>query len=110
VEEAEGFFLSQGAVFLDTRDERAYASAHIQSAKNLPWGDFDAEYETILEGVEKDDFIICYCDGADCNSSEHVAIALLERGYSNVYVLFGGWSLWQQRNLPIEGVNDLFSK
>ena len=102
VTEAEAFFLAQSAVFLDTRGRAAYASGHIQGARSLPWEEFDTDYEKVLEDVEKDNYIITYCDGAECHSSEHVAVALLEKGYSNVHVLFNGWSLWNRENLPVE--------
>ena len=102
LEEAEGFFYSQAAVFIDTREGDAYAAGHIQGAKSLPWADFDQQHEKILEDVEKDAYIITYCDGARCNSSEHVAVALIERGYTSVYVLFDGWTQWQRNALPSE--------
>jgi len=102
LEDAEIFFLSQTAIFLDTRDGEAYDLGHIQGAKSLPWGEFEVNYQAVLEDIEKDVYIITYCDGAKCNSSEHVAVALLEKGFSNVYVLFNGWTLWQKRDLPVD--------
>ncbi len=102
VEEAESMFLAQAALFLDTRSETLYEMGHIQGARSLPWGDFDERMEETIQGVDEDTFIITYCDGTDCNSSEHVAVALLEAGFMNVHVLFDGWMLWNQRNLSVE--------
>jgi 3-mercaptopyruvate sulfurtransferase SseA len=92
VEEAQSLFFAQAALFLDTRSRELYELGHIQGARSLPW--------EVLKDVSPDMFIVTYCDGYSCHSSELVALELLEKGCMNVHVLDDGWTLWQQHQLP----------
>jgi len=102
IEEAKALFLAQAVLFVDTRSGESYKEGHIQGAKNLPYGEFDEMHEEFLKNVDNDCFIITYCNGGGCRSSEHVALALLDKGYPNIYVLNNGWAQWQEHNLPVE--------
>ncbi|RLE41031.1 rhodanese-like domain-containing protein [Candidatus Woesearchaeota archaeon] len=102
IEEAKALFLAQAVLFIDTRSMDSYKEGHIQGAKNLPYGRFDEMHEKVLKNVDNDCFIITYCSGGGCRSSEHVAFALLDKGYPNTYVLNNGWTQWQEHNMPIE--------
>ncbi len=102
IEEAKALFLAQAVLFIDTRSRESYKEGHIQGAKNLLYGEFDGMYKEVLKNVANDCLIITYCSGGGCNSSEHVALALLDKGYSNIYVLNNGWARWQEYNLPVE--------
>jgi len=101
-EKAESLLLSPAAVFLDARSEESYELGHIKGARSLPWDGFERCFEEVLGDLDQNVFIITYCDGKGCNLGEDVALALFDKGYVNVYVLEGGWSVWQQNNLPVE--------
>jgi rhodanese-related sulfurtransferase len=100
--EAENLFFSGVAVFLDARSADAYASGHIEEARNLPPDELEERFPKVMAGVPEDVPIITYCDGESCALSKELALFLLDSGYSNVRVLVNGWELWRQNNLPVE--------
>jgi 3-mercaptopyruvate sulfurtransferase SseA len=100
MEEAQSLFFAQAALFLDTRSREFYELGHIQGARSLPLEDFEVQFGEVLKDIGPDMFIITYCDGNSCHSSELVALELLEKGCMNVHVLDDGWTLWQQHHLP----------
>ncbi len=95
-------FLTQFAVFLDARSQEQYNEGHIQGARSLPWQEFEKKAEKVLAGILPDSNIITYCDGESCDLSKELAFALLGRGYANTRVLVNGWTVWNDRKLPVE--------
>jgi rhodanese-related sulfurtransferase len=102
LDEAEALYCSQAAVFLDARSRELYDDGHIQGALSLPWDEYERYYPQLMKGLPSDNPIIVYCDGVSCGLSKELALALLDKGHTNVRVLVNGWTLWQNRNLPIE--------
>jgi rhodanese-related sulfurtransferase len=102
LDEAEALYCSQAAVFLDARSRELYDEGHIQGALSLPWDEYEKHYSSIMEGLLLATPVIVYCDGVSCSLSKDLALALLDKGYTNVRVLVNGLTLWQSRNLPIE--------
>ena len=100
MEEAQSLFFAHAALFLDTRPREFFEVGHIQGARSLPLEDFEERFGEVLRDIGPDIFIITYCDGNSCHSSELVALELLEKGCMNVHVLDDGWTLWQQHQLP----------
>ncbi|MGV8074216.1 MAG: rhodanese-like domain-containing protein [Syntrophobacteraceae bacterium] len=105
LEEAEVLYFSQQAVFIDARSEEFYRMGHVQGARNLPWNSFDSKFAETMLGVSLDTPLITYCDGEGCGISNELALALIDKGFTNVHVLVNGWSVWQQANLPTEWVS-----
>jgi len=101
-DEAQAFFVTQSATFLDARARDIFEEGHIQGAINLPVEEIDGYFEAFSADVLPEATIVAYCDGESCNLSKELALALLDRGYTNVRVLVNGWTVWQQRNLPVE--------
>lgn len=95
------FFESKNVLFIDSRNEFEYNAGHIQGAINVSLHEFDA-HRIRLAGIPKDKLLIVYCDGAECNSSIELTIKLLEFGFTNLRVFFGGWQEWKDSNLPID--------
>jgi len=102
LDEAEALYCSLAAVFLDARSRELYDEGHIQGALSLPWDEYEKHYSSIMEGFPLATPVIVYCDGVSCGLSKELALALLDKGYANVRVLVNGWTLWQNRKLPIE--------
>ena len=100
LEDAEGLYFDQSALFLDARSKEQYRRGHIEGASNLPWEDFDRLFPQVMAGIPHDTILIAYCDGESCSLSRELAAALMAQGYDNVRVLADGWGLWQQYNLP----------
>jgi rhodanese-related sulfurtransferase len=99
--EAADFFNTPGVLFIDARDEWDYNAGHIRGAVNLP---FETDDETILEdflaNTPKDQPLVVYCNGADCDLSLYLGRTLAAEGFVGVNIFFGGWSDWQLQNLP----------
>lgn len=102
VDDAEALFFAQAAVFLDARSHNVFAKGHIQGAYSLPWDEFDERFAAAMGDVALETPIITYCDGESCGLSKELAMVLLGKGYTNVRVLVNGWTLWQERTLPVQ--------
>lgn len=102
LEEAELLFLAKFVVFLDARSREQYDEGHIQGAYSLPWQEFEKKADEVLSGILPGSNIIAYCDGETCDLSKELAFALLGKGYSNTRVLVNGWTVWNDRKLPVE--------
>lgn len=101
LKDAEGMYYAHAAVFLDARSPEVYDEGHIEGALNLPWDDFDAKLAATLRDFSTETTFIAYCDGEGCSLSGELAMAMLERGYTDVRVLVNGWTLWQDKRLPV---------
>ncbi len=99
--EAADFFNTPGVLFVDARDEWDYNEGHIRGAVNIP---FETDDETILENfmaeTPKDQPLVVYCNGADCDLSLYLGRTLAAEGFTGVNIFFGGWTDWQLQELP----------
>lgn len=102
LQDAKKMFESQQAVFVDARPLSEYDSGHIKGAIGLPWSEFNAYFGKVAPDIPENKTIIAYCDGESCGLSKELAQALTDLGYKNVRVLVNGWSVWGQRQLPVE--------
>jgi rhodanese-related sulfurtransferase len=98
---AKELFETNTALFVDSRHEFEYQTGHIRGAVNVALKMFDTHIVRLRQ-VPKGSQLIVYCDGAECNSSIELAVKLMESGFTNVKVFFGGWQEWNSAKLPIE--------
>lgn len=101
-DEAEAMFFAQSAVFVDARSDSQFIEGHIPGAYSLPREDLERSLADFVVTYPLDALIVTYCDGEACQSSNLAAMTLSDKGYTNVRVFFNGWTLWTNRNLPIE--------
>jgi rhodanese-related sulfurtransferase len=106
LDEAEGLFFARSAIFLDARAGDLFAEGHIEGAVNLPWDEFEQSFDRVMAHIPRETSLVTYCDSESCGLSKDLAMALLAKGYGNVRVLVNGWTLWQEKNLPIETNGD----
>lgn len=92
---------NKGVKFVDSRDEADYIIGHITNSINIPFDDFD-NHKQKLEKLSKAKPLVIYCAGTDCDLSHLLANLLLEQGYKQVYVFFGGWNEWLNASYPTE--------
>ena len=97
---ALAYLLSNEAIFVDARSPAQYKNGHIKGALNIPFQRLDEYYEVIDERIPSNKMIITYCEGGECELSTMLARELLQMGYSNIWVLDGGWSQWVKQGLP----------
>lgn len=87
--------LNEGkTLFVDARHEYDYNQGHIKGAINVPLAEFKLQ-KSPLSDVQRDQTIVTYCDGAECNSSIELAKLLSAAGFTKVKMFFGGWNEWQ---------------
>ena len=98
-------FQSKNIVFLDARYPADFEEGHVKGAVNLPWEEFDQYAPRVLPSLAKDEEIIAYCDGTECETSLLLARELIKLGYENIKVFFGGWQEWQDAGLAVETDN-----
>jgi rhodanese-related sulfurtransferase len=79
------------AVIIDARGSLDFASGHVRGAFNMPDGEEEAYILQLSQNVAPDEFIIIYCNGARCNSSEMVYAYLVSQGFTNMRVFKPGW-------------------
>jgi rhodanese-related sulfurtransferase len=103
LEGVKGWFDQKSAVFLDARPPEEYQEGHIPGALEFYADDFDRFAPQVLPQLpEKDRKIVCYCHGSSCELSITLAHRLMDLGYTNVKVFFGGWPQWKGAGYPID--------
>ena len=90
---------NNGAKFIDARDDIDYNEGHISNAINIYFYSLEGN-ENKLNGIGKDEAIVTYCNGTDCDLSVLLGNKLAEIGYKNVFVFFGGWLDWGKASYP----------
>jgi 3-mercaptopyruvate sulfurtransferase SseA len=92
------------ALILDARPDVFYRLGHIPSALSLPRDDFENRYHALASVLQshRNDVLVVYCSGRDCQDSQMLGDALGHLGYPHVRLFRGGWSDWESGNLPEE--------
>lgn len=89
--------VSWGTVlWLDARTRGEYVRGHIPNALLLNEDSWDDLLSEVLNVWEPGQRIVVYCGSQACQASHGVAERLrVEVGINEVYVLKGGWEIWQ---------------
>ncbi len=98
---ARALFAADSALFIDARHPFEYKMGHIRGAESIALADFDKD-RVRLDGIPKHRLLVVYCDGIACNSSLELTVKLMELGYTNVQIFFGGWQEWKNAGMPID--------
>ncbi|MEA1967468.1 MAG: rhodanese-like domain-containing protein [Thermodesulfobacteriota bacterium] len=101
-EKAEELFVKKKVVFLDARSGEDYDRGHIKGALSLPWSNVEEAFMTVVQKIPLGMTIITYCDGETCELSHDLALFLINSGFNNVKVFINGWTVWQNKNLPVD--------
>ena len=88
-----------GIKFIDARSQEEFAEGHIKEAVNIPFYGSE-KYLDVINGLNKNDIIVTYCSGADCDISILSGNELFEMGFRKVYVFIGGYDEWTKYNYP----------
>lgn len=86
-------------VLIDVLSEKSYEKSHISGAVNIPVKvvGFRAK-----EKYDKDEQVVVYCSGPDCQSSQVAAEKLEALGFNNVYRYKGGKKEWEEAGFPMD--------
>ena len=92
-------------IFIDSRDEEHYQAGHIPGAYHFDRFHPENYLTNVLQVCLIAQQIVFYCNGGDCDDSEHAAIMLRDSiGLSKekLFVYGGGLTEWRTNGLPIE--------
>ncbi len=95
----------ENVLFIDAREPEDYKAAHIKNAINIPMDHFD-DYEYMLKKINKNQQIVTYCAGSECDLSIVLGNVMFDEGYKKLYVFFDGWNDWLKAKYPIESSED----
>lgn len=102
LEKAKEMWSGGGAVFLDAREPDDYAAGHIGNSINLPVMQFEKYYPEVAPLLNPDLPIVVYCDGEQCELSHRLADNLRQQSFTNLHILFNGWTVWKNAGLATE--------
>ncbi|MFO7525545.1 MAG: rhodanese-like domain-containing protein [Ignavibacteriaceae bacterium] len=94
---------NSGVKFIDARPVEEFAEGHIKDAVNIPFYQSE-QYEDVLNNISKEEILVTYCSGEDCDLSIMLGDELFEKGYTKVYIFYGGWNDWLDADYPVESI------
>ena len=86
---------NQSVKVIDIRNNQTFRQGHILNSKNIPWQNQD---EKVYKTLQNEPFVLI-CQQAQ--TASQLAEKLKKQGFTQVQVLAGGISAWQQNNLPL---------
>jgi rhodanese-related sulfurtransferase len=87
------------AILLDAREEKEYNVSHLKEAICVGSDDFDLNETLAKLPEDKNAKIVVYCSLGI--RSEIVAHQLIQKGYTNVYNLYGGIFEWKNADFQV---------
>lgn len=94
-----------GVIFIDARDDEHYQAGHIPGAFHFDRFRPENYLTNVLQVCLVAQQIVFYCNGGECDDSEHAAIMLRDSiglPKEKLYVYGGGMNEWATNGLPIE--------
>lgn len=97
--------MSQGAVVVDTRNEKEFKAQHIPGAMFVPYHEkslkdvaYDAKLDDFsgLSGLDPKKPTVFHCNGAECWKSYKASRAAIAQGFTKVYWFRGGMPEWEK--------------
>jgi rhodanese-related sulfurtransferase len=85
-------------VVVDVREPNEFAGGHIEGARNIPLGKIEERGAFELEPFKQSPIIVACQSGT---RSTPAGKKLAGMGFTQIYELQGGMSLWTEQNLPI---------
>ncbi len=92
-------------IFIDARDDEHYRAGHIPGAYQFYHYRPENYITNVLQVCLTAQQIVFYCNGGDCDDSEHAAITLRDSigiPKEKVFVYGGGFTEWATNGLPVE--------
>jgi rhodanese-related sulfurtransferase len=85
-------------LLLDVRDRAEYGRGHIRGAKNIPLDELEARAAQELPHSKS---LVIYCDCTDEELSKAARLTLIDRGFTQLFILRGGIVDYRKAGLPI---------
>lgn len=100
--ETQRLMKKHGTVLADGRSMLEWEQSHLPGAVPLPLQDFEKNYSANEEKLKSAKIIIAYCHGEGCHLSDALCQNLVNKGFTNVAVFWGGYPAWSGAKLPME--------
>ena len=100
VEDAHRLFEEGRAVFVDAREPAVFSMGHVEGAINAPPS--SQGVGDLVWLASADTYVICYASEQNQREAGIVADRLTEMGSEKVYILLGGFEVWEKRGLPTQ--------
>jgi rhodanese-related sulfurtransferase len=99
---AKKLFDEGAAIFLDARSADERAEGTIKGAIGVSVMSVVTK-KVDLEGVipDKNSLVVTFCSGGECDVAVEMAKELVDRHYTNVYVLAEGYPGWLRSDFPV---------
>jgi len=93
-----------GVTVLDARTPAEFAAAHVPGALPLPVDSAEDAFAALYRGLGEDLSapLVAYCRDISCDDALVLALALRERGWSDVRLYPGGFAEWTAYGGPVE--------
>lgn len=101
LKEVRSLWNSSRVVFIDARDSKSFARAHLPGAVHLSAEDFNVELAGMRERLEAPRLIV-YCAGPRCPKADLVRDLLEDSGYRRVEVMREGIDGWLKAGYVVE--------
>ena len=93
-------YLDKKFVFIDVRAEADFQKGRIPGAVNIVFETLTSE--ALAAKVKKDDSVVFYCAGLECDTGAAAVSKALEWGWTKVFYYREGYGQWSTVGLPIE--------
>ncbi|HXC63792.1 MAG TPA: rhodanese-like domain-containing protein [bacterium] len=94
LDEAKRLQANKHVVFVDGRSQLEWDQSHIPGSIALPLGDFEKDFPLEEKALRKAKILVAYCHGKGCHLSDGLAQQLVDKGFKNVAVFWGGFPEW----------------
>lgn len=94
-----------GVIFIDARDEEHYVAGHIPGAFHFDRFRPQDYLPNVVQVCQTAEQMVFYCNGGECDDSEHAAIMLRDSlgiPKEKVFIYGGGFTEWTNNGLPYE--------
>ena len=101
IDDAVAQYQNADIIFIDSRDPEDYEYGHIRRAISIPFDYLDEYWDGVIADLDREARYVVYCSGSECETSLHLGRYLQDLGFEHISVFYGGWSEWEDNNLPV---------
>lgn len=99
--EAMKQFELEGTIFVDTREDDAYAKGHVKGALLFPADNMEENFPSVQPLLSEESSLILYCYGPECEMAEKVGLFLAQLGYKRMMIMTAGFPEWKKAGYPV---------
>ncbi len=90
---------AQGVKFIDAREKADFEEGHIPGAWNITSDQVMGRAPDLVPF--RDEQVVVYCGGGDCDASENVAKVLQQLGFTRIHIVQDGFPAWKLASKPV---------